>query len=171
MRRFCDECQVSPLVVAVHGHTVFHIPNKGVSLQLGHGAAIADVTGIPTVTDLRSADLMAGGQGAPFAPLADRDLFPGFDYYLNLGGIVNITAITDSGMYAADIGPGNQLLDGLARVRGHDYDEKGNLASKGMSNASFMARMDHLTPGHQANCPCHSQPIDYRNIVAGGTQD
>ena len=73
-------------LIASHGHTVFHEPSRGFTLQIGCGANIAFESGIDTITSFRSADIAAGGQGAPFAPIADKALFPGYQAYLNLGG-------------------------------------------------------------------------------------
>ncbi len=63
-------------LIASHGHTAFHIPAKQMTAQLGDGAAIAAVTGIRTITDLRSVDIALGGQGAPIVPIGEKLLFP-----------------------------------------------------------------------------------------------
>ena len=68
--------------IASHGHTVFHEPAKGFTTQIGSGAHIAFETGIDTITSFRNADVAAGGQGAPFAPVADKNLFPGYKGYI-----------------------------------------------------------------------------------------
>jgi len=118
--------------IASHGHTVFHEPALGFSTQIGSGAHIAEQSGINTITEFRNADVAHGGQGAPFAPACDRALFPGYDAYLNLGGIVNIFLHTEDDKWLAwDIGPCNQALNFLSRKSGHDYDKGGVLASQG----------------------------------------
>lgn len=120
-------------IIASHGHTVFHEPSKGFTLQIGCGANIAFESGIDTITSFRSADVAAGGQGAPFAPIADKALFPGYQAYLNLGGIANITILTPDGKWKAwDIGPCNQALNHLAMKAGHPYDTEGKLAASGV---------------------------------------
>ena len=126
---------LSPKVelIASHGHTVFHEPSKGFTLQIGCGANIAFESGIDTITSFRSADIAASGQGAPFAPIVDKALFPGYQAYLNLGGIANITIQTpDQKWKAWDIGPCNQALNHLAMKAGQPYDAEGKMAASGV---------------------------------------
>jgi anhydro-N-acetylmuramic acid kinase len=123
---------VSADYVASHGHTVFHEPTLGFTTQIGSGAHIAEQCSLDTITCFRNADVAFGGQGAPFSPAADRTLFPGYDAYLNLGGIANIYLQTNDDRWLAwDIGPCNQALNYLARRAGQDYDKGGLLASQG----------------------------------------
>lgn len=118
--------------VASHGHTVFHEPVLGFTTQIGSGAHIAEQSGLNTITEFRNADVAHGGQGAPFAPACDRALFPGYDAYINLGGIANIFLNTDDERWLAwDIGPCNQALNFLAKKSGQDFDTGGLLASQG----------------------------------------
>ena len=118
--------------VASHGHTVFHEPALGFTTQIGSGAHIAEQCCLHTITNFRNADVAMGGQGAPFAPVADKALFAGYDAYLNLGGIANIFLNTNDDRWLAwDIGPCNQALNFLAAKSGHQYDEGGRLASQG----------------------------------------
>jgi anhydro-N-acetylmuramic acid kinase len=118
--------------IASHGHTVFHEPTLGFTTQIGSGAHIAFQTGLDTITSFRNADVAAGGQGAPFAPIADTNLFQGYDGYLNLGGIANIAIVQPDGQWLAwDICPCNQALNLLARRGSHPYDKSGYMASQG----------------------------------------
>lgn len=120
-------------LIASHGHTVFHEPTKGFTLQIGCGANIAFETGLDTITSFRAADVASGGQGAPFAPIADKALFPGYQAYLNLGGIANISILTPDHKWKAwDIGPCNQALNHLAMKADHPYDAEGALAASGV---------------------------------------
>lgn len=128
---FLERHQIKPDVIASHGHTVFHYPDRGFTLQIGDGAAIAAKTGITTVCDFRSLDIAHRGQGAPLAPLADDLLLPRYDFYLNLGGIANITANTESRPVAFDICGANQILNALVAPLGLPYDDKGHLARSG----------------------------------------
>lgn len=115
-----------------HGHTIFHDPAQKFTTQIGDGAALAFRLGLPVVTELRGADVAAGGQGAPLAPLADKYLFPQYDGFLNLGGIANLSLRDGSGGYVAgDISGCCQVLDRLAERTGSAYDAGGNLAAKG----------------------------------------
>lgn len=120
-------------LIASHGHTVFHEPLKGFTLQIGCGANIAFASEIDTITSFRSADVAAGGQGAPFAPIADKALFPGYQAYLNLGGIANISIVTPEEKWKAwDIGPCNQALNHLSQKAGQPYDAEGKMAASGV---------------------------------------
>ena len=118
-------------LIASHGHTVFHQPDKGFSTQIGAGAALAATTGCTVVNDFRSADIALGGQGAPLAPMADKMLFPGFDFYLNIGGIANISCNIHGRWAAFDICGANQILNALAGEAGRPFDEDGRLAENG----------------------------------------
>jgi len=78
-------------LIASHGHTAFHMPARRMTAQLGDGAALAAVTKINVVSDLRSMDVALGGQGAPIVPIGERWLLPGYEFFLNLGGIANVS--------------------------------------------------------------------------------
>lgn len=131
VKTFIEDHRLKPDLIASHGHTVFHYPERGFTLQIGEGAAIAAQSGITTVCDFRSLDIANGGQGAPLAPLADILLLPQHAFYLNLGGIANITARTDEGCIAFDICGANQILNALVAPLGLPYDDKGQLAQSG----------------------------------------
>lgn len=117
-------------LIASHGHTSFHIPEKRMTAQLGDGAAIAAVTGIHTITDFRSCDIALGGQGAPVVPIGEKLLFPEYDLFLNIGGIANIS-IRHPEAIGFDICPANRVLNVLAANTERGYDEDGRLASIG----------------------------------------
>lgn len=118
--------------IASHGHTVFHDPASSTTFQLGDGASIAALCGLPVINDLRSADVALGGQGAPIVPIGDKLLFSDYTYLLNLGGIANLTVQgADTTSLAYDICPANQLLNALAARLGKNMDEGGAIAAKG----------------------------------------
>lgn len=118
--------------IASHGHTVFHEPANHTTCQIGDGATIAALTGIPVISDLRAMDVALGGQGAPIVPLGDKLLFGSFDYWLNIGGIANITVRNNNdSILAFDICPANQVLNTLANREGLPMDEEGVLAQQG----------------------------------------
>ena len=119
-------------LIASHGHTIFHEPNEGFTTQIGDGAALAVATQCPVINDFRTTDLALGGQGAPIAPMADKMLFPGFDFYLNLGGIANITCNIDGRFIAFDICGANQILNALSAELNLPFDENGAKASTGI---------------------------------------
>ncbi len=131
-------------LIASHGHTVFHYPDQQLTLQIGDGAALAAATGHIVVDNLRALDVALGGQGAPLAPLADKHLFPGYHFYLNLGGIANISARTEDDFIAFDIGGANQVLNALAAELGREYDENGNIAAGGRLQPALLEQADAL---------------------------
>ena len=117
--------------IASHGHTVFHEPQNGTTCQVGDGATIAAVTGLPVISDLRAMDVALGGQGAPIVPIGDKLLFGGYDYLLNIGGIANITINNSDNFTAFDVCPANQILNGLALREEKSMDEDGAMAARG----------------------------------------
>ncbi|MEU3755518.1 anhydro-N-acetylmuramic acid kinase [Streptomyces olivoreticuli] len=135
-------------LVASHGQTVFHWAEGGRvhgTLQIGGPAWIAERTGLPVVSDFRSRDVAAGGQGAPLVALVDtmwlRDR-PGRPVALNLGGIANITVADGSCAY--DTGPGNALIDAAVRhVTGGrlSFDADGALAARGTVHRPLLDRL------------------------------
>ncbi len=139
---FLVENAIAPQLIASHGHTVFHSPDEGFTTQVGDGAALAAVTGLPVACDFRSADLALGGQGAPLAPIADQLLFPGYDAYLNLGGIANLSCRIGRRWVAFDVTGANQVLDALAVEAGHAYDAEGQLAKRGRMIPELLTLLD-----------------------------
>ena len=127
-------------VIGFHGQTVIHRPEIKLTVQLGNGQALASKTGIAVVYDLRAADVAAGGQGAPFAPVYHRALASALPErpiaFVNIGGVANITWIDARGeMIAFDTGPGNALLNDWAMHHlGVPQDTDGALALKGKVN-------------------------------------
>ena len=122
-------------VVGFHGQTIAHRPDRGWTWQIGDGALLAQTTGIRVVDDFRSADVAAGGQGAPLAPGYHRALAAGLERplgVLNLGGVGNLTWFGDDEWLSFDTGPGNAPIDDWVRsTTGADRDEGGALAATG----------------------------------------
>lgn len=143
--RFIEEngLQYKVALIASHGHTTFHIPAKKMTAQLGDGAAIAAVINLPVVTDLRSLDLALGGQGAPIVPIGEKLLLPGYDYFLNLGGIANIS-MNAASYTAFDICAANRVLNLLASEAGKEYDEDGKMAASGHLNEALLDQLNAL---------------------------
>lgn len=132
-------------VIGFHGHTILHRPERRRTWQIGDGALLARLTGIPVVNDFRSNDVLAGGQGAPLVPVYHRALVAGLTRpvaVLNLGGIGNVTWIgDDDAMLAFDTGPGNALIDDWALVHtGQPVDRDGALALAGHADPERVAR-------------------------------
>lgn len=137
--------------IASHGHTVFHEPASRTTFQLGEGAALAAVAGLPVISDLRTMDVALGGQGAPIVPVADALLFNQYDYLLNIGGIANITVWQNGQPTAFDICPANQVLNELAARAGKKMDEGGAIAASGNTLLAVLDELDskayyHMPP-------------------------
>ncbi|HSI78502.1 MAG TPA: anhydro-N-acetylmuramic acid kinase [Lunatimonas sp.] len=128
---FCNQNGVKPLAVASHGHTVFHQPEKLLTLQIGNGWALHTSSHLPVVNDFRSLDVQLGGQGAPLVPIGDKLLFSSYDYCLNLGGIANISMERGNQRIAYDVCPFNLLFNFFAKKAGKPYDDSGRLARSG----------------------------------------
>ncbi|MEX1108243.1 MAG: anhydro-N-acetylmuramic acid kinase [Dongiaceae bacterium] len=136
-------------IVGFHGQTIRHEPHRRRTWQIGDGPLLAALTGIDVINDFRAADVAAGGQGAPFAPLYHAALAGGLERpiaVLNLGGVGNVTWISgDDALLAFDTGPGNALIDDWCRARiGESCDRGGRLAASGRVDERVLARlMDH----------------------------
>jgi len=129
-------------LIASHGHTVMHEPHNHTSGQIGDGATIAAVTGLPVVSDLRNMDVALGGQGAPIVPIGDKLLFGQYDYWLNIGGIANITVPHNDATLAFDVCPANQVLNGLAEMAGKEMDTDGAMAKAGKLQMDILADLN-----------------------------
>jgi anhydro-N-acetylmuramic acid kinase len=149
---YLSQLKVSVDAIASHGHTVFHFPDRGLSLQIGSGAAIAAQTGITTVDDFRMQDVQSGGQGAPLAPLADQLLFPEYVLLLNLGGIANLSMRFGAKYIAFDSTGANQVLDALAKQLGIPFDDGGQQAAKGQLIPDLLKQALAL-PYHKQSYP------------------
>ena len=133
-------------LIGFHGHTILHRPAEGRTWQIGDGARLARLTGIDVVADFRSADVAAGGEGAPFVPLYHRALAAGLARplaILNIGGVANVTWVGagDEAVIAFDTGPGNAPIDDWMRLKtGQIVDENGALAARGKIDEEAVAR-------------------------------
>ncbi|MBP2312052.1 anhydro-N-acetylmuramic acid kinase [Azospirillum soli] len=136
-------------LIGFHGHTIHHAPEERRTWQIGDGAHLARLTGIAVVNDFRTADVQAGGQGAPLVPLFHRALaeeLPRPLAVLNVGGVANVTWVgRDGNVIACDTGPGNALVDDWVLQRnGARYDADGALAARGRVDAEALAALlDH----------------------------
>ena len=133
-------------VIGFHGHTVAHRPEWRWTWQIGDGAALAGAFGIPVVADLRSADVAAGGQGAPLLPVYHRALAHDLAKplaVLNLGGVANLTAIASNGeIFAFDTGMASGLIDNWMQTHGdRSFDEDGATAAGGQVDEARLACM------------------------------
>ncbi len=142
---FIDKFQIKNIdFIASHGHTILHQPQKGITLQIGDGQAIANVTNQKVVCDFRTQDVKLGGQGAPLVPIGDELLFFNYDFCLNLGGFSNISFKKDKKRIAFDICPVNIVLNFYVNKLGMQFDDKGKIASKGKINQQLLNQLNAL---------------------------
>jgi len=146
-----------PDLIGSHGQTVFHRPpdtnaqnhqtKLGYSVQLGRGAVIAELTGIKTIADFRTADIEAGGQGAPLVPMIDALLLSDPNKYRacqNIGGISNVTFLSASStdtekVFGFDNGTGNVLIDmAVQKLFGEPFDRDGAIARQGQADLNLI---------------------------------
>lgn len=131
-------------LIASHGHTIFHQPNRKFTLQIGDGRAIKLETGLPVIYDFRSQDVLMKGNGAPLVPIGDELLFSEYNACLNLGGFSNISLQSDGKRIAFDIAPVNIVLNHLAQHINKSFDENGELAQKGKINETLLNDLNAL---------------------------
>jgi len=166
-----------PLLAGIHGQTVLHRRarpgQKGATLQLVDPFALRAAIGVPLVCDFRSADVEAGGQGAPLAPAYHAALLDRLGAepacVLNLGGVANITArLTDGSLIAFDTGPANGPIDEWVERHGKGtHDAGGRLALAGRVDTARLARlMDH--PWFSEKPPKSLDRYDFNAGMADG---
>lgn len=143
-RNFMEKTGFLPEFIASHGHTIFHRPGQGITVQIGAGSAIAAEAGYPVICDFRTTDVALGGQGAPLVPAGDRLLFPEFYACLNLGGFANISMEFEGQRIAFDICPVNIVLNRLAKILGLEYDRDGKIARNANINGELLENLDQL---------------------------
>jgi len=159
------------IAIGNHGQTIRHRPNidKPFSLQIGNAKRLAGLTGIDVISDFRTADIKAGGQGAPLAPAFHRAIFQDDRInrvIVNIGGIANITVLPkrkNQTVKGFDCGPGNGLMDAwILQHKQKNYDADGALASSGKTNATLLANL--LMDGFFQLAPPKSTGFEYFNL-------
>jgi anhydro-N-acetylmuramic acid kinase len=144
VKEFCEAHGFNPMAVASHGHTVFHQPQIGLSLQIGNGWALHQACGEKVINDFRMLDVQLGGQGAPLVPVGDKLLFPKADFCINLGGISNISMESQGDRIAFDCSPFNLLLNEQANRLGKTYDDGGKIARIGRLDVNLFEKLNQL---------------------------
>ena len=136
----------SPEIIGFHGQTIFHNPEEKISVQLGYGKLLSQLSKKTVIYNFRKNDLMNGGQGAPLTPIFHKSLKEKIYgknipvIFINIGGITNVTCFNskdknDKSMFASDIGPGNCLIDEWVRNNTNEkYDKDGIIAKSGKIN-------------------------------------
>ena len=132
--------------IGCHGQTIRHCPEHGYTLQIGNAALLAELTGISVVSDFRSRDIAAGGQGAPLVPAFHDKLLRHPDIHrviVNIGGISNLTNLApDIATSGFDCGPGNLLMDAWCMQHlSKSYDADGAWAATGKVLPALLAKM------------------------------
>ncbi len=142
---FITDYQIDTIdFIASHGHTIFHKPDEGITLQIGNGKEISRITSQKIVCDFRTQDVNFGGQGAPLVPIGDQLLFTDYEYCLNLGGFANISFEYNDDRIAFDICPVNIVMNHYVQKIGMEYDDKGKLASEGKINFQLLKELNNL---------------------------
>lgn len=160
-------------IVAIgnHGQTIRHRPNieNPFSLQIGNARKITELTHIDVVSDFRTADIKAGGQGAPLAPAFHQAIFQHADYnrvIVNIGGIANVTVLPKDHRQTVtgfDCGPGNTLMDAwISKHKQLSYDANGEFAASGKTDANLLAKL--LMDDYFQLTPPKSTGFEYFNL-------
>ena len=149
---FIIKYNLKPDFISSHGHTIFHQPEKKLTVQIGAGSAIAAECNLPVIFDFRSLDVALGGQGAPLVPVGDKLLFSEFDFCLNLGGFANISYEYNNERIAYDICPVNIVMNAVCATLGKEYDSGGELAATGHIHEPLLSELNEL--------PFYRLPLD-----------
>lgn len=136
--------------IASHGHTIFHQPQKGITVQIGCGTTLANATQLNVINDFRKRDVISGGQGAPLVPIGDFSLkqFQA-DSFLNIGGFANISFKQDAKIRAFDICPANILINWYMRQIGHSFDAEGKIARSYPIENNLLDQLNAIPIYHQ----------------------
>jgi len=164
------------IAVGNHGQTIRHRPdiNNPFSLQIGNAEKLTQITGIDVISDFRTADIKAGGQGAPLAPAFHQAVFQHNELnrvIVNIGGIANITVLPKQGCQSEngqtitgfDCGPGNTLMDAwMSLQKKQRYDIDGTFAASGKTNTTLLAKL--LMDDYFQITPPKSTGFEYFNL-------
>jgi anhydro-N-acetylmuramic acid kinase len=162
-------------LIGFHGQTILHQPDRRRTWQVGNAALLARETSIAVAYDFRSADVAAGGQGAPLVPVFHQALAAELERpvaILNIGGVANVTWIgPDGDLVAFDTGPGNGPLDDWVFARtGARFDRDGALAGAGMVDAAVLGRL-LAHPFFLAPAPKSLDRLDFSRALAASGLD
>lgn len=156
-------------VIGFHGHTVVHRPADQLSVQIGDGQSLADLSRCRVVWDMRANDIKAGGQGAPLVPVYHRALTDKLPQapiaVVNIGGVANVSWIgRDGRLVAFDTGPGNALIDDfMLRRTGAAQDDGGSTAQRGKVHDDIL----HAYLGETYFAACPPKSLDRNDFAAG----
>lgn len=160
IRNFIKKHKIKTIdAIASHGHTIFHQPEKGLTLQIGNHSDISDIVGWPVVCDFRVQDVALGGQGAPLVPMGDLMLFSQYQACLNLGGFSNLSLFQNGKVLAFDICAVNTVLNFLSNCKNFPYDAGGEMARRGEFVSSFFQQLEGV--GFYSKQPPKSLGIEW----------
>lgn len=142
---FIQKNKLSIDLIASHGHTIFHQPKDGYTLQIGHGGYLCSESNLPSIVDFRSQDIAVGGEGAPLVPYGEKELFPTHSCFLNLGGIANLSIHSNKDCIAFDVTAANMVLNYLCNKHfDRSYDKGGELARIGKTNSDLFNQLNKI---------------------------
>lgn len=145
IQEFLKSKNLSADLISSHGHTVFHQPEKRLTLQIGNGSNILAKTGTTTVTNFRDLDIALSGEGAPLVPNGEKELFPEYHNFLNLGGIANISVHNHEKIIGFDITAANMILNHLSKKYfNKEFDKNGELAKEGEVIKPLLKRLNMI---------------------------
>lgn len=145
IKNFITKYQIKNIdAICSHGHTALHQPENKLTYQIGNKPMLAELLKETVVCDFRVQDVELGGQGAPLVPIGDELLFSEFDFCLNLGGFANISMNFKGTRIAYDICPVNIVLNHYVGKLGLNYDDEGEIASKGNISVDLLNQLNAL---------------------------
>jgi anhydro-N-acetylmuramic acid kinase len=159
-------------LIGFHGHTVRHLPNEQITMQIGNPWLLAEKTGMRVVSDFRRHDMAVGGQGAPLVSMFHRALFPNEPrptVIINLGGVANITWLGENDeIIAGDTGPGCGLLDEwIQEMAGQSHDKDGRIAQQGKVDEAIV-NSALATPFFSKKLPRSADRFDFDHVDVSG---
>ena len=152
LQNFIQSIPTTVDYISSHGHTVFHDPANGMTLQIGNGAAIAAATQLPVICQHRYMDIAFGGKGTPLVPIVEKYLYPDYDHFINLGGIANVSIHTKDTVIAYDSCPCNQVFNHYAQLLHHSFDDKGHLSRSGKVDQDLLMALEAI-PFYHVSAP------------------
>lgn len=146
---FIEDAPEKPELIGFHGHTVFHQPHNGFTVQMGSGATLSRLTRIDTICNFRQQDVVLGGQGAPLVPIGEQWLFPTYAGFMNLGGFSNVTRRIQQvdgseTMIAYDVCALNIVLNKLCGELGLAFDAEGKIAANGSISSALLEALNMI---------------------------
>ncbi len=144
-KKFIRINNLNPEIISCHGHTIFHNLQDKISFQIGNANRLFSKLKIPIINNFRELDVIFNGQGAPLVPIGEKLLFYEYKYFVNIGGILNLTIINNKKIIAYDIVPSNIILNNLSNKLNYEYDNKGILAKKGKIIPKVFKQLNSLS--------------------------